>query len=169
MDELLKLYNPKITNSELTELKKHLENEKPKLSPKFNLAGFLFGYFYLLFKKAYTEALVIFILSMLVMQIGFILHSFIFLGLGLVLPNILVGWFFYFMYANKFLKDKENCSTPIDKECLKSKGENSYIPPITALLFIILLFWPVIYGTITKQDITTQQNKYINIIMEKLK
>jgi len=38
------------------------------------------------------------------------------------------------------------------------------IPVIFALLLVLFIFWPVIYGKLTHTDVTTEQNKYINKI-----
>ena len=126
----------------------------PSTKPVFNLKGFLFGWFYLLYKKAWLETFAVIVLSLLTIQIAFILHSFLFLGLGMVLPNIVVGFYFYFMYGNKFLKDKESCGVPVDIDCLKERGGTSLKGVIGAIFVIIFLTWPVIYGAITKQDVT---------------
>ena len=166
MEELIKIHNPEFNEKEIQNLNFFVSEEKPPLKPVFNLKGFLFGWFYLLYKKAWLETFAVIVLSLLTTQIAFILHSFLFLGLGMVLPNILVGFYFYFMYANKFLKDKENCGIPLDKNCLKEKGGKSLKGVIGAIFVIIFLTWPVIYGAITKQDVTTEQNKYINKIIK---
>jgi hypothetical protein len=169
MEELIKIHSPEFNDIEIKYIKDMINKDLSKTKPIFNLKGFLFGWFYLLYKKAYMEALAVIILSLLFMQIGFILHSFIFLGLGIFIPNILTGWYFYFMYSNKIDRDIENCGKPVDKECLSKKGKRSFGMVILAIFIIIFLSWPVIYGAITKQDITTEQNKYINKVEKAFK
>jgi len=162
MEELIKIHSPEFNDKEILYIKDMLNKDLKKTKPIFNLKGFLFGWFYLLYKRAYMEALAVIIISLLLIQIGFILHSFLFLILGLIAPNILVGWFFYFMYSNKIDRDIEDCGKPVDKNCLKEKGKKSIGMVIFAIFMIIFLTWPVIYGIVTKQDVTTEQNKYIN-------
>jgi len=169
MEELIKIHNPEFSDKEVNHIKEMLNKDIKKTKPIFNLKGFLFGWFYLLYKKAYMEGLAVIIISLLLVQIGFILHSFLFLILGLITPNILGGWFFYFMYSNKIDRDIEECGKPIDKECLKNKGGKSISAVIASIFFIIILVWPVIYGMITHQDVTTEQNKYINKIEKTFK
>jgi len=169
MEELIKIHSPEFSKEEITYIKDMINKDLSKTKPIFNLKGFLFGWFYLLYKRAYLEALAVIIISLLFIQIGFILHSFLFLFLGLFAPNILVGWFFYFMYSNKIDRDIEECGKPIDKECLAKKGKKSPGMVIFAVFMVIFLIWPVIYGLVTKQDVTTEQNKYINKIEKALK
>jgi hypothetical protein len=169
MEELIKIHSPEFNDIEIKYIKDMINKDLKKTKPIFNLKGFLFGWFYLLYKRAYMEALAVIIISLLFMQIGFILHSFLFLGLGLIMPNILVGWFFYFMYSNKIDRDIEECGKPVDKECLANKGKKSPAMVALAVFIVAFLSWPVIYGSITKQDITTEQNKYINKVQKALK
>jgi len=169
MEELIKIHSPEFTEKEVKYIKDMINKDLSKTKPIFNLKGFLFGWFYLLYKRAYMEAIAVIVISLLFMQIGFILHSFLFLGLGILMPNILVGWFFYFMYSNKIDRDIEECGKPIDKECLTKKGKKSPGMVIFAIFMILFLTWPVIYGAITKQDITTEQNKYIQKVQEVFK
>jgi len=167
MEELIKIHSPEFNDKEISYIKDMINKDLKKTKPIFNLKGFLFGWFYLLYKKAYMETLAVIIISLLMLQIGFILHSFLFLIIGMFAPNIIVGWFFYFMYSNKIDRDIEECGKPIDKECLSKKGQKSWGMVILSIFMILFLSWPVIYGVITKQDITTEQNKYINKV-EKL-
>ena len=162
MEELIKIHSPEFSDKEIQYIKDMLNKDLKKTKPIFNLKGFIFGWLYLLYKRAYMEALAVIIISLLLIQIGFILHSFLFLILGVISPNILVGWFFYFMYSNKIDRDIEECGKPIDKECLRKKGKKSPGMVAFAIFMVIFLSWPVIYGVVTKQDITTEQNKYIN-------
>jgi hypothetical protein len=169
MEELIKLHNPEFNEKEIEWVKFFAEHEKAPLKPVFNLKGFIFGWFYLLYKKAYMEAFAVIIISLLIIQGAFIMHSFLLLGLGIIFPNLVVGFYFYYMFANKMMRDIDFCGKPIDKECLKSKGGVSWSAPVFAIIIVIILFWPVIYGKLTKQDVTTEQNKYINKVEKVLK
>jgi len=164
MEELIKIHNPEFNENEISWIKFFTEHEKVPLKPVFNIKGFIFGWLYLVYKKAYLEALAVVIISLLIIQAAFILHSYLFLILGLITPNLLTGFYFYFMYSNKMLRDIEDCGKPIDKNCLKNKGGNSKGAVIFALLLVLFIFWPVIYGKLTHTDVTTEQNKYINKI-----
>jgi len=168
MDEIIKIHNPEFTEKDIYFTKEMMDKNR-KLKPILHIKGLIFGPFYLLYKKAYIESLAVFIVSLLVIQIGFLLHSFLVLILGALMPNILVGFFFYFMYSNKIDRDIESCGKPIDKNCLAQKGGNSFKGVIGVVVFIIFISWPVIYGAITKQDVTTKQNQYINKIEKVLK
>ena len=162
MEELIKIHSPEFSDKEVKYIKDMINKDLSKIKPIFNLKGFLFGWFYLLYKRAYLESFAVIIISLLLVQIGFILHSFLFLFLGLFAPNILVGWFFYFMYSNKIDRDIEECGKPVDKECLAKKGKKSPGMVLFAIFIVIFLTWPVIYGIVTHQDVTTDENKYIN-------
>jgi hypothetical protein len=169
MEELIKLHNPEFSEKDIQWIKFFAEHEKAPFKPVFNLKGFIFSWFYLLYKKAYMESFAVIIISLLIIQGAFIMHSFLFLALGVIFPNLAVGFYFYFMFANKILRDIDLCGKPIDKECLKSKGGTTIYAPIFGIIIVILLFWPVIYAKISKHDITTEQNKYINKVEKALK
>ena len=169
MEELIKIHSPEFSEKEVNYIKDLINADIKKLKPIFNLKGFIFGPFYLLYKKAYIEALAVFIISLLVIQIGFILHSFLFLAIGTILPNFLVGYYFYFMYSNQIDRDIEHCGQPIDKNCLRQRGGKSFVGVAMALFFILFLTWPIIYGAITKQDVTTKTSEYSKKISDVLK
>jgi len=169
MEELIKIHSPSLNEKEVNYIKDMINKDIKKTKPIFNLHGFLWGWLYLLYKKAYMETLAVIIISLLFMQIGFVLHSFLFLLLGIIMPNILTGWYFYFMYSNKIDRDIESCGKPIDKECLSKKGGTSWTMVMLGIFMILFLTWPIVYGTLTKQDITTEQNKYINKVEKALK
>jgi len=169
MEELIKIHNPEFNENEIKWIKFFAEHEKAPLKPVFNLKAFIFNWFYLVYKKAYLEALAVIIINLLIIQMAFILHSYLLLILGLIAPNLITGFYFYFMFANKMLRDIESCGKPIDKECLKSKGGTSKSAVIFSIILIIFMFWPVIFSKLTHQDITTEQNKYINKIEKALK
>jgi len=164
MDELIKIHNPDFSEKEIANLQRVINNQKTNsLIPIFNLKGFIFGFIYLFYKKAYLEGLAVLIISLLLIQIAFILHSFLFLLLGIIAPNIITGWFFYFMYANKFDRDLDECGKN-NFECLKDKGGKSWGAIILFLVIVTLFIWPLIYGKITKQDVTKDSNRYIKKI-----
>ena len=114
-----------------------------KCKPKFNLWGFLFGWFYLLYRHAYVEAIAVLIVSLMV--------GYFYLP-GMVVVNSLIGGFcYYFLYLNKFSMDIDRCGGEHlpDKECLKEKAKVSFIPVVIAFVVIVILIWPVVYAAIT--------------------
>ncbi|NPA55919.1 MAG: dihydroorotase [Epsilonproteobacteria bacterium] len=164
--DYIKIHSPSLSDEEVKYVQMFMKDNK--LKAIFNLYGFLFGWFYLLYKKAYLESLAVIIISLLLVQIGFILHSYLFLLLGLITPNLLVGFYFYFMLANKIDRDIEHCNQPIDKQCLAKRGGNSIAAALFGVFMVIFLFWPVIYAKITHQDVTTKQDQYINKVEKAL-
>jgi len=125
-----------------------------KCKPKFNLWGFLFGWFYLLYRHAYVEAIAVLIVSLMV--------GYFYLP-GMVVVNSLIGGFcYYFLYLNKFSMDVDRCGGigfP-DMECLKKKAKTSYWPVIVAVLLIAILIWPVVYAIVTGHQLRTPSNPY---------
>ena len=168
MDEIIKIHNPEFTEKNIYFTKEMMDKNR-KLKPILHIKGLIFGPFYLLYKKAYIESLAVFIVSLLVIQIGFLLHSFLVLILGALMPNILVGFFFYFIYSNKIDRDIESCGKPISQNCLAKKGGTSFVGVFATIFFILFLTWPVIYGAITKQDVTTKTSEYSKKISDVLK
>jgi hypothetical protein len=125
-----------------------------KCKPKFNLWGFLFGWFYLLYRHAYVEAVAVLIVSLMV--------GYFYLP-GMVVVNSLIGGFcYYYLYLNKFSMDVDRCggvNFP-DKECIRNKLKVSYKPVVFALVIIIILIWPVVYAVITGHQLRTPTNPY---------
>ena len=125
-----------------------------KCRPKFHLWGFLFGWFYLLYRHAYVEAVAVLIVSLMV--------GYFYLP-GMVVVNSLIGGFcYYYLYLNKFSMDVEKCGgiAFTDKECMKAKAKTSYVPVIVAIIAILVLIWPVVYAVVTGHQLRTPQNPY---------
>jgi hypothetical protein len=114
-----------------------------KFKATFNLWGLLFGWLYLLYRRATIEAMGVLIISMLFFYISPI-------G-AIILNSVLGGFFYHFLYLNKFARDLEVCGefNP-DIECMKRKAKPSLLYPIGALfLFGLVAFielYPVIAG-----------------------
>jgi len=123
-----------------------------KCKPKFNLYAFLFGWFYLLYRRMVMEAFGVLIFSLM---LGYILayaklHPIIALG-GIIITNsLLSGFCYYFLYLNKFTKDIEYCgeyNTNIECMQKRSKPKISYV--ILAIGVILILVWPWIYAILS--------------------
>jgi len=114
-----------------------------KCKPIFNKWGFLFGWFYLLYRRAYVEAFGILIASLMV--------GYFYLPGMIIVNSFLGGFCYYFLYLNKFSMDIDRCPGEHlpDKECLKEKAKVSFIPVIIAFVVIVILIWPVVYAAIT--------------------
>ena len=114
-----------------------------RCKPIFNLYGFLFGFFYLLYKKAYLEGIAVLLVALMV--------GYFYLP-GIIIMNSLLGGFcYYFLYLNKFNSDIDRCggvSFP-NIDCLKKKSKESFIPVIVAVILILILVWPVLFSIIT--------------------
>jgi len=123
-----------------------------KCKPKFNLYAFLFGWFYLLYRRMVMEAFGVLIFSLM---IGYIfayakLHPLIVLGSIFITNSLVSGFCYYFLYLNKFTKDIEYCGEyNTDIECMKKRNtpKKSYV--IVAVLMILILIWPWIYAMIS--------------------
>jgi len=123
-----------------------------KCKPGFNLYAFIFGWFYLLYRRMVVEAFGVLIFSLMV---GYILayaklHPLIVL-LGIILTNsFLSGFCYYFLYLNKFSKDLENCggNNP-DVECMKKRAKPKISYVIWAIILILIFIWPWIYELFT--------------------
>jgi len=128
------------------------DNGLGKCKPKFNLYAFIFGWFYLLYRRVVMEAFGVLIFSLMV---GYILayaklHPVIAL-LGMIITNsLLSGFCYYFLYLNKFSKDIEYCGeyNP-DIECMKKRSKPKITYVIIAVLGILILIWPWLYALIT--------------------
>ena len=127
-----------------------------KCKSSFNLYAFIFGWFYLLYRKMVVEAFGVLIFSLL---IGYLmayakLHPVLVLG-GIFLTNsFLSGFCYYFLYLNKFNRDIEGCGeyTP-DIECMKEKSKPKISYVIIALVLILIFIWPWIFALITGQPL----------------
>ncbi len=116
--------------------------------PIFNLKAFVFGWFYLLYKRATFEALGVIVAALM---IGYImayahLHPVIVFGTIILVNSLLSGFCYYFLYLNKFSRDVDHCGEyNTDMECLKKRTKNSKMNVIIAIVSIIILFWPLIF------------------------
>ena len=123
-----------------------------KCKAKFNLYAFLFGWFYLLYRRMVVEAFGVLIFSLM---IGYIfayakLHPLIVLSSIFITNSLVSGFCYYFLYLNKFTKDIEYCGEyNTDIECMKKRNipKKSYV--IIAVLMILILIWPWIYAMIS--------------------
>jgi hypothetical protein len=125
-----------------------------KCKPKFNLRGFLFGWFYLLYRHAYVEAVGVLIASLMV--------GYFYLP-GMIAVNSLLGGFcYYFLYLNKFSMDVDRCGGVAypDMECLKRKMKKSPAAVIVAAVLILILIWPVVFAVISGHPLRTPANPY---------
>jgi len=123
-----------------------------KCKPKFNIKAFVFGWFYLLYRRAVLEAFSVLVVSLMV---GYLmayakLHPLIVL-LGILVTNsLLSGFCYYFLYLNKFNKDVDYCGEfNTDIECLKKRAKPKISYVILAVIVILALIWPWIFALIT--------------------
>jgi hypothetical protein len=103
-----------------------------KCKPVFHLYGFLFGWLYLLYRRATIEAMGVLIISMLIFYISPIL--------GILSNSLLGGFCYYYLYLNKFGRDLEICGeyNP-DPECMARKARTSIIYPLGAIALFVLV------------------------------
>ena len=123
-----------------------------KCKPIFHLWAFLFGWFYLLYRRMAMEAFGVLIFSLMV---GYLLayakiHPVLVLFIMWLVNAFLSGFCYYFLYLNKFNKDVEHCGeyNP-DIECLKKRNQPKVTNVIFAVVLIILMIWPWIYAIVT--------------------
>ena len=120
--------------------------------PTFNLWGFIFGWFYLLYRRMAIEAIAVLLISLLV---GYILialkfHPLISIGAVILINSLLSGFCYYFLYLNKFSRDIDYCGEyNTDIECMKNRSKPKLMPVIVAVVIILILIWPLIYSLIT--------------------
>ncbi|EDM24231.1 DUF2628 domain-containing protein [Caminibacter mediatlanticus] len=123
-----------------------------KCKPKFNLWGFLFGWFYLLYRRMSIEAIAVLLISLL---FGYILvylkfHPLLVLGEIFIINSFLSGFCYYFLYLNKFSRDIDYCGEyNTDIDCMKKRAKPKLLPVVIAVIFIVVLIWPWIYALIT--------------------
>ncbi|GAB6044654.1 hypothetical protein JCM11957_02520 [Caminibacter profundus] len=123
-----------------------------KCKPKFNLFSFLFGWFYLLYRRMAIESMAVLVVSLMVgyMMAYAKLHPVLIL-ISIVLTNsFLSGFCYYFLYLNKFSRDIDYCGEfNIDLECMKKRSIPKITYVVIAILVILILIWPWIYALIT--------------------
>ena len=119
-----------------------------KCKPLFNLYAFIFGWFYLLYRKMIVESFGVLIFALMV---GYLmayarLYPVLVLGGVFLTSSLLSGFCYYFLYLNKFSKDIENCGeyNP-DIECMKEKAKPKKSYVITAVILILIFIWPWIF------------------------
>jgi hypothetical protein len=125
---------------------------------RFHLFAFIFGWLYLLYRRMITESFGVLIASLLV---GYILayakiHPLLVLGIMILINSFLSGFCYYFLYLNKLDRDIESCGGihHPDIECIKKKAKPNIWYVIGAVIFILILIWPIIFSMVTGQDIS---------------
>jgi len=123
-----------------------------KCKIKFNLWGFLFGWFYLLYRRMSIEAIAVLLISLLVSYVLMFLkfHPLIVILAFFLVNSLLSGSCYYFLYMNKFNRDIDRCGEyNTDIECMKKLAKPKLTPVIIAIVMILILIWPLIYSLIT--------------------
>ena len=127
-----------------------------KCKPTFNLYAFIFGWFYLLYRRMVVEAFGVLIFSLL---LGYLmayarLEPVLVLGGVFLTSSLLSGFCYYFLYLNKFTKDIENCGeyNP-DMECMRKKAAPKLSYVIVAVVLILIVIWPWLFELITGQNL----------------
>ena len=121
-----------------------------KCKPKFHFFAFLFGWFYLLYRRMTMEAMGVLIVSLMIgyilayAKIAPLLVLFIMIGVN----SLLSGFCYYFLYLNKFAKDVEFCGKH-NIECIRVKSQPKISYVIIAVVLIVILIWPWIYALIS--------------------
>ncbi len=123
-----------------------------KCKPIFNLYAFIFGWFYLLYRRMVTEAFGVLIFSLM---IGYIfayakIHPLVVLVSIFLTNSLLSGFCYYFLYLNKFSRDIENCGEfNTDIECMKKRAKPKISYVIWAVILILIFIWPWLFALIT--------------------
>jgi len=127
-----------------------------KCKMTFNLYAFLFGWFYLLYRRMSVEAFGVLIASLL---IGYImayakLHPVLVIGVIILVNSFLSGFCYHFLYLNKFSRDIDYCGEyNVDIECMKNRAKPKIAYVIIAVIAILLLIWPWIFAMITGESL----------------
>ena len=142
----------------LTEKEKNIfeeimrEDGLGKCKPVFNLWAFLFGWFYLLYRRMTIEAMAVIVVSLM---IGYLmayakLHPVLVILSIVLISSLLSGFCYYFLYLNKFNRDIDYCGeyNP-DIECMRKRAKPKISYVIIAIMVIIILIWPWIYALLT--------------------
>ncbi len=123
-----------------------------KCKPKFNLWAFLFGWFYLLYRRMTIEAMGVLVASLM---IGYLMayakfHPLLIIATIILISSFLSGFCYYFLYLNKLSRDIDYCGEyNTDIECLKKRAKPQISYVIAAVFMILLLIWPWIFALIT--------------------
>ena len=127
-----------------------------RCKPLFNLYGFIFGWFYLLYRRMVVEAFGVLIFSLM---IGYLmayskLHPVLVLITIFLTSSLLSGFCYYFLYLNKFNRDLENCGeyNP-DIECMQQKAKPKISYVAIAVVLILVMIWPWIFALVTSEPL----------------
>ncbi|MEO1923320.1 MAG: DUF2628 domain-containing protein [Nautiliaceae bacterium] len=129
-----------------------------KCKPKFNLWAFIFGWFYLLYRRMAIEAMAVLVVSLMV---GYLmayakLHPLLVLAVIILTSSLLSGFCYYFLYLNKLGRDIDYCGEfNTDIECMKKRAKPKITYVIIAVLIILILIWPWIYAIVTGVSLKT--------------
>ncbi len=155
--EILKKSYYKLTQKDYESFEDIINNKGlGKCKPKFNLWAFLFGWFYLLYRRMVMESFGVLIFSLL---IGYILtwgkiYPVLVLFVMLLTNSLLSGFCYYFLYLNKFVRDAEFCGEyNSDIECMKKRAVPKISYVIVAVIFILILIWPWIFALVTGESL----------------
>jgi len=124
--------------------------------PIFHLWAFLFGWFYLLYRRMIIEAFGVLVISLMV---GYLLayakiHPVLVLIIMHFINAFLSGFCYYFLYLNKLSRDIDYCGEyNTDIECLKNRAKPKLMGVVIAIVVIVILIWPLIFGLITGQKL----------------
>jgi hypothetical protein len=124
--------------------------------PKFNLFAFLFGWFYLLYRRLSFEAMAVIVVSLM---IGYLmayarLHPVLVILSIVLVSSLLSGFCYYFLYLNKFSRDIDYCGEyNTDIECMQKRAKPKISYVILAVIVILILIWPWIYSLITGAEL----------------
>ena len=151
--EILKKSYYNLTQKDLRAFSEIMQDDGlGKCKPIFNLYAFIFGWFYLLYRRMVVESFGVLIFSLLV---GYILayaklHPLLVIFAMVLVNSLLSGFCYYFLYLNKFSRDIEYCGEyNIDMECMKNRMRPKVSYVIIALIVILLLIWPWIYALVS--------------------
>ena len=123
-----------------------------KCKPSFNLYAFIFGWFYLLYRRMVVEAFGVLIFSLM---IGYILayaklHPVIVIFSIFITSSFLSGFCYHFLYLNKFAKDIDYCGEYNPNiECMKKRAKPKISYVIIAIVIILIFIWPWIYELVS--------------------
>jgi len=155
--EILKKSYYNLTNKDEEIFKEIIQDDGlGKCKVTFNLYAFLFGWFYLLYRRMSVEAFGVLIASLL---IGYImayakLHPVLVIGAIILVNSFLSGFCYHFLYLNKFSRDIDYCGEyNVDIECMKKRAKPKIAYVIISVIAILLLIWPWIFAMITGESL----------------
>ena len=151
--DILKKSYYNLTQKDLTAFSEIMQDDGlGKCKPVFNLYAFIFGWFYLLYRRMVVEAFGVLIFSLM---IGYIfayakLHPILVIISIFLTNSLLSGFCYYFLYLNKLSRDIEYCGEyNTDIECMKTKAKPKISYVVIAVVVILILIWPWIYALVT--------------------